>query len=146
MASTDFHIEERPRPAACPACVVAPLAEHLADLPTDAEIMLSLPTIHCAVCISAVEGALTKTQGVVDARVNLTLRRAAVKTDGSVGVDDLIARLAAIGYEAHELDAGLSEHKLPRNGRAVICSHAVGRGLFAMMNVMLLFGCGLVGC
>ncbi|MCV2874726.1 heavy metal translocating P-type ATPase [Rhodobacteraceae bacterium XHP0102] len=137
MASTDFHIEERPRPAACPACAVAPLAEHLAELPTDAEIMLSLPTIHCAACISAVERALTKTQGVVDARVNLTLRRAAVKTDGSVGVDDLVARLAAIGYEAHELDAGLlSTTAAQRQGRDLLMR--LGVAFFAMMNVMLL--------
>ena len=137
MASTDFHYEERPRPAACPACSVAPLAEHLAELPKDAEIMLSLPTIHCAACISAVERALSKMHGVTDARVNLTLRRAAVKTDGTVSVDDLIARLAAVGYEAHELDAGrLSSTAAQRQGRDLLMR--LGVAFFAMMNVMLL--------
>jgi Cu2+-exporting ATPase len=137
MASTDFHYEERPRPAACPACSVAPLAEHLAELPKDAEIMLSLPTIHCAACISAVERALSKMHGVTDARVNLTLRRAAVKTDGTVSVDDLIARLAAVGYEAHELDAGrMSSTAAQRQGRDLLMR--LGVAFFAMMNVMLL--------
>jgi Cu2+-exporting ATPase len=64
---------EHARPSACPACNAAPAAEHLAELPKDATLMLSLPGIHCAGCISGVEKALNAVPGVRSARVNLTL-------------------------------------------------------------------------
>ncbi|TKA94055.1 heavy-metal-associated domain-containing protein, partial [Cereibacter changlensis] len=62
--------------SACPACAVVPSAERLAQLapPTSARLMLSLPTAHCAACMSTVEGGLEKLPGVRSARVNLTLR------------------------------------------------------------------------
>ena len=63
--------------AACPACAVAPSAEEMARMSEvcEARIMLSLPTVHCAACISAVERELARTAGVKSARVNLTLKR-----------------------------------------------------------------------
>src|SRR6056297_2795967 len=69
----------RPAPSACPACSAAPAAEALAarDLP-DAQIALSLPTIHCAACISKIESALDAHPRVRSARVNLTLKRASI--------------------------------------------------------------------
>lgn len=72
---------EHPSPAVCPACSVTPAAEALAAVPQDARLMLSLPGIHCAACISTVEKALARTPGVHSARVNLTLKRAMVEAD-----------------------------------------------------------------
>ena len=67
------------RPSACPACDAAPLAEQLAGKAlNDARLMLALPGIHCAACISGVERTLEAHPGVHEARVNLTLRRASV--------------------------------------------------------------------
>jgi copper chaperone CopZ len=80
---------EHARPGACPACNAAPAAEHLAELPKDATLMLSLPGIHCAGCISGVEKALNAVPGVRSARVNLTLRRAAVEAEPDVTAEDL---------------------------------------------------------
>jgi len=137
MTATFDHAEERGRPGACPACNVAPAAEHLADLPEDATLMLSLPGIHCAGCISGVEKALRATPGVKDARVNLTLRRAAVEAEAGVTADDLTQVLEAAGYEAHELDPGvLATTAADRAGRDLLMRLAVA--FFAMMNVMLL--------
>jgi copper chaperone CopZ len=128
---------EHARPSACPACNAAPAAEHLAELPKDATLMLSLPGIHCAGCISGVEKALNAVPGVRSARVNLTLRRAAVEAGPEVTAEDLTAVLDRAGYEAHELDAGvLATTEADRQGKDLLMRLAVA--FFAMMNVMLL--------
>jgi len=128
---------EHVRPSACPACNAAPAAEHLAELPKDAKLMLSLPGIHCAGCISGVERALNAVPGVKDARVNLTLRRASVEAGPEVSAEALCATLERAGYEAHELDPGvLATTAADRQGRDLLMRLAVA--FFAMMNVMLL--------
>ena len=98
----------RPQASACPACIAAPAAEDMANAEElkDAKLALSLPTIHCAACISAVENELSKQPGVHSARVNLTLKRASVEAEHDVTAAELIGALDRIGYEAHELDAG----------------------------------------
>jgi Cu2+-exporting ATPase len=133
MAATFEHA----RPSACPACSAAPAAEHLAELPKDATLMLSLPGIHCAGCISGVEKSLNAVPGVRSARVNLTLRRAAVEAAPDVTAEDLAEVLERAGYEAHELDPGvLATTEADRQGRDLLMRLAVA--FFAMMNVMLL--------
>ncbi|TCM85760.1 heavy metal translocating P-type ATPase [Rhodovulum steppense] len=127
------------RPAACPACAVVPSAEALAEAaaPRDARLVLSLPTIHCAGCISAVERALEATPGVREARVNLTLKRVAVATEPDLTAEALITVLDRAGYEAHELDAGMiAATATDRAGRDLLMRIAVSG--FAMMNIMLL--------
>lgn len=125
--------------AACPACNVAPLAEQLAggQALTTSNIVLSLPGIHCAGCISAVERTLSAVDGVKDARVNLTLKRAHVETGPDVDIPVLIDALAGAGYEAYELDAAmLDATRTDTRSRALLTRLAVAG--FAMMNVMLL--------
>ena len=135
--TTTFEHVERARPGGCPACNVAPAAEHLAELPKDAQLMLSLPGIHCAGCISGVEKALAAIKGVKSARVNLTLRRAAIQAEPGVTAEDLTRVLEAAGYEAHELDPGvLATTAADKAGRDLLMRLAVS--FFAMMNVMLL--------
>jgi len=125
--------------SACPACVAAPSAERIAQLsqPDHARLMLSLPAAHCAACISTVETALAATPGVRSSRVNLTLRRVSVEADPAVTADQLIGVLAGVGYEAHELDAGLlSATETDKQGRDLLMR--LGVAFFSMMNVMLL--------
>lgn len=137
MTATFEQIEPSARPGACPACNVTPAAEHLAELPKDAQLMLSLPGIHCAGCISGVEKALRAVPGVKEARVNLTLRRAAVAAEAHVTAEDLTTVLESAGHEAHELDPGvLATTAADRAGRDLLMRLAVA--FFAMMNVMLL--------
>ncbi|MEQ9695283.1 heavy metal translocating P-type ATPase [Shimia sp. SDUM112013] len=129
----------RPSASACPACAAAPAAEALAEQEAqkDARLALSLPTIHCAACISAVERELGKQPGVKSARVNLTLKRATIEADHDVTAQDLVTVLDGIGYEAHELDAGtLSATENDKAGRDLLMRLAVAG--FASMNVMLL--------
>jgi P-type Cu2+ transporter len=125
--------------AACPACAAAPAAERLVAMAAagPARLVLSLPGAHCAACMSTVEGGLERLPGVRSARVNLTLRRVSVEADAGVDAASLIAPLAALGYEAHELDPGLlSATETDRQGRELLMR--LGVAGFAMMNVMLL--------
>ncbi|WP_050525361.1 heavy metal translocating P-type ATPase [Pseudorhodobacter aquimaris] len=126
-------------PSACPACAVAPSAERLAQMsqPSHARLMLSLPTAHCAACMSTVENGLQALPGVQSARVNLTLRRVSVDAAPDVTAASLIPVLAGLGYEAHELDPGLlSATETDKQGRDLLMR--LGVAGFAMMNVMLL--------
>lgn len=128
-----------PSISACPACSAAPAAEDLAEraLPKNARISLSLPTAHCAACISSVEDVLNKTEGVNEARVNLTLKRVSIDADTTITAQQLVDVLAGIGYEAHELDAGtIAATATDRAGRDLLMRMAVAG--FASMNVMLL--------
>ncbi|SNX68741.1 Cu2+-exporting ATPase [Cereibacter ovatus] len=125
--------------SACPACLAAPSAERLAAMagPAGGRLVLSLPTAHCAACMTTVEGGLEKLPGVHSARVNLTLRRVSVDAAPEVTADQLIETLAGLGYEAHELDAGLlSATETDRQGRDLLMR--LGVAGFSMMNVMLL--------
>ena len=124
--------------SACPACDAAPLAQRLADRAdhADGTLILSLPSAHCATCITDVETALAAHPGVRGARVNLTLRRVTVDAPG-LSADDLIPVLARIGYEAHELDPdALAATAADRQGRDLLMR--IGVSGFAMMNIMIL--------
>lgn len=126
----------RPAMAVCPGCVAAP-TEAVETAPTEARLALSLPTIHCQACISAVERGLNAHPGIHSARVNLTLKRALIEADPEVRADDLIPVLAGLGFEAHELDlATLAATQSDRAGRDLLMRLAVAG--FASMNVMLL--------
>ncbi|MDE3238489.1 MAG: cadmium-translocating P-type ATPase [Paracoccaceae bacterium] len=129
----------RATPSACPACAAAPSAEALAELaaPKEARLILSLPTAHCAACMSTVERGLAKVPGVHDARVNLTLKRVAVAAAPDMTAETLIAALDRLGYEAHELDPGtLTSTAADKAWRELLMRLSVAG--FAMMNVMLL--------
>lgn len=128
--------------SACPACDALPAAETLAQQPSGANIgdihlALSVPGVHCGACIATVERALEAQPGVQSARVNLTLKRANLVADDATKASDLIAVLARVGYEAHELDAGtLSATSADKAGRDLLMR--LGLAGFAAMNVMLL--------
>ena len=125
--------------SACPACVAAPSAERLAALASakDARLVLSIPTAHCAACISTVENALAAVPGVHSARVNLTMKRVSVDASPEVDADMLAGVLERVGYEAHELDPGLlSATETDKQGRDLLMR--LGVAFFSMMNVMLL--------
>ncbi|MCB5409650.1 heavy metal translocating P-type ATPase [Pseudogemmobacter faecipullorum] len=126
-----------PAVSACPACVIAPAAADLARVAPKARIMLSLPAAHCAECIRTVEKALERVEGVISARLNLTLKRVSVEAGPEIRPEALIAVLKTAGYEAHELDPGLlSATETDRQGRDLLMR--MGVAFFSMMNVMLL--------
>lgn len=122
--------------SACPACDAAPLATHLAARIADGDVVLSLPSVHCASCIADVEGALMAHPQVRQARVNLTLRRVTVDAPG-LTAEELIPLVEGAGYEALELDpSALGTSAADRQGRDLLMRMGVAG--FAMMNVMIL--------
>jgi len=125
---------------ACPGCVVAPTivdrAHGQAGAGTE-EIQLAMPGVHCATCISTVERGLMALSGISDARVNLTLRRVRIRHDGARTVEDLIAIIGQLGYEALPLDmVVLSGTENDRVSRDLLMR--LGVSFFSMMNIMLL--------
>ena len=138
-AAQDEFDPEHASLSACPACAVVPSAQHLAAMaaPKDARLMLSLPSAHCAACISTVESGLQAVPGVHSARVNLTMKRVSVEADADLTAADLIAALKRVGFEAHELDPGLlSTTETERQSRDLLMR--LGVAFFSMMNIMLL--------
>ena len=129
--------EALPRPAVCPACVVPMPDVRITETAEPGHIVLSLPTVHCAACISTVERRLAREPGVRSARVNLSLKRVSVDADPGIEADHLIDVLAGVGYESLELDPGLlADAKNDEVGKDLLMRLAVAG--FAMMNVMLL--------
>ncbi len=128
-------LAEHPGPVACPGCLAAPASARL-GMAGGEPIHLSLPTIHCAGCISTVEQGLLALPGVRDARVNLTRKRATVHVDGLTAAD-LVTAVSQLGYEAQPLDAlTLGTGGTDRVARDL--AMRLGVAGFAMMNVMLL--------
>ncbi|SFJ57698.1 heavy metal translocating P-type ATPase [Jannaschia pohangensis] len=121
--------------AACPGCIAAPDERPALHAAAGADLVLSLPGIHCAGCIGGVERALTALPGVRSARVNLSRKRVSIVTDPGLGAEMPIRALAEAGYEAAELDAALLDTPDPK-ARALLARIAVAG--FAMMNVMAL--------
>ncbi len=97
------------------------------------QLDLSVPAVHCGLCIKTIEDALGKIAGVSYVRVNLTARRVSVRWKDGAVPPDVIDPLRRLGYEAHIFDA--VQDKDPVFQRLLI---ALGVAAFASSNVMLL--------
>jgi len=97
--------------SACPACDAAPIARAVAQSSAvgDTQIILSVPTVHCAACMRAIEQHLEQIPGVHEARVNLSLKRCIISGNARMNSAQLIDAITSIGYPAEELDAKLLE-------------------------------------
>ena len=116
---------------ACPACVGLPASEYISVRPA---LKFSLPTIHCAACISKIEHGLSQLKGVSKVRVNLSLKRVSIM--GPVEPDTALTALQNLGFEAYPLDIEALAAAQDSVGRGLVIRLAVAG--FAMMNVMLL--------
>ncbi|CAH1662027.1 Nitrogen fixation protein FixI [Chelatococcus asaccharovorans] len=94
---------------------------------------LSVPGVHCAACIRAVEHALAGLPTVEHARVNLSTKRVAVKWRGEEA-PPIVETLTGIGYPAHLFEAE-DDKADPELSRLVRTLAVAG---FAAMNIMLL--------
>lgn len=94
---------------------------------------LSVPGVHCAACIRAVETSLSRLPSVEHARVNLSTKRVSVKWRGD-DAPPTVEALAQAGYPAHlfEADESRADPELSRLLRALAVAG------FAAMNIMLL--------
>lgn len=96
---------------------------------------LSVPEMHCASCIRAIENALSVVDGVEAARANLSMRTVVVNWKGDgVAPPDLMGALTAIGYSSHLPTTDMGEEDR-------VHSHllrALAVAGFCSMNIMLL--------
>lgn len=95
---------------------------------------LSVPAAHCAGCIRMIEGTLAKLDGVVSARVNLTVKRVAVRWQRDTVTPPLVEALRGVGYEATLAEPTDSSGD-PEMTRLLRATAVAG---FAAMNIMLL--------
>ena len=96
---------------------------------------LSVPGVHCGACIAVVEKILKALDGVIDARVNLSTKRVAVRWRPVADVvPDIGGALARIGYPAH-LHAFEADGTDPHLSRLI---KALALSGFCAMNIMLL--------
>lgn len=124
--------------SACPACAAVPLVTTAAQQDTACcNLILSVPGMHCAACMSTVERVLKAQPDVRDARVNLGRKQVAIKTPGNAEPARFVSALQQAGFEAFELDtSALTGSDFDRSGRDLLTRLSVAG--FAMMNVMLL--------
>jgi Cu2+-exporting ATPase len=94
---------------------------------------LSVPDIHCGGCLQRIEAGLTRLDGIVRARANLSTRRVIVVWRGDVP-PPFIPTLVRLGYRAHlhDVDAGGKDAVLSELLRALAVAG------FAATNIMLL--------
>ena len=100
-----------------------------------ATTVFTVPSLHCAGCISKLEGGLAKTAGVVDARVNFTTKRVRVAHLPELDAGMLREEIARIGFAAEPF-LGEGDTAASAESRALVKALAVAG--FAAMNVMLL--------
>lgn len=68
---------------------------------TEERIELSLSGMTCAACATRIEKVLSKTDGVIQANVNLASEKATIKyINGQTDVDTLVGRVKKTGYDA----------------------------------------------
>ncbi len=105
---------------------------------TSTEVELLLPDIRCAGCIGPVERALAAIPGVLEARVNLTAKRARVRLEpGQVETEQLVAALDNAGFSARPFDRNVDGGQAAdQTARDLLLR--IGVAGFAAMNVMLL--------
>ena len=95
----------------------------------------SVPGLHCAGCISKLEGGLARVDGVIGARVNFTKRRVAIAHAAELDDERLRDAIGRIGFPAERLLADNEGRTAPENREL---GRALGVAGFAAMNIMLL--------
>jgi len=65
-----------------------------------AVLQIRIKGMHCAACVSRVEGALAAVPGVSGASVNLATERASVRGAGPIEFERLAAAVRSVGYDA----------------------------------------------
>ena len=95
----------------------------------------SVSGLHCAACISKLEGGLARIDGVIAARVNFTKRRVAVAHAAELDDEHLRDAIGRIGFPAERLLAQDEGRAAPESREL---ARALGVAGFAAMNIMLL--------
>jgi Cu2+-exporting ATPase len=97
---------------------------------------LAVEGIDCAACIGEIENGLWNLPGLVDARLNYTNHRLAVRWQGALEPARILGELRRLGYRAHPFQSRLAEEEEARRAQWLLKCLAVAG--FASMNIMLL--------
>ncbi len=109
-----------------------------------AETGLFLDGLRCAGCVNRVERELRALPGVIEASVNYTSHRALVRFDPtSVAIDDVVARIAALGYQASPYDPEALDRPGQKSAREALVRVLVAA--FLAGNVMWLSAALYIG-
>ena len=107
-----------------------------ADDAEQREAALLIDGVTCAACVWLIEQRLSRLEGVRDATLNYSTRRARVRWDaGKTSLSSILGAVAALGYEAHPYDRARAEERLRRE-RSVLLWRLFLAG-FGMMQVMM---------
>jgi Cu2+-exporting ATPase len=99
-------------------------------------LYLMVEGIHCAACVWLIETVLSRTSGVVQARVNMSTRRLVLKWQGDkVDVNDLTQSVLALGYRLVPYDPCLLNTQNQHKEKELLRALSVAG--FATANVML---------
>lgn len=102
-----------------------------------ATLHLMVGGLHCAACVWLIENILSRTPGVVSARLNMTTRRLVLTWQANqASAEDLVGRITALGYRLAPYDPALLERETVERQNALLRAMAVAG--FAAGNVMLL--------
>ena len=110
--------------------------------PTLDETVLSVSNMHCGGCVRGIEQALSATDGISEARANLSTKRVRVRFDASaIDVPDVVRVLAKAGFSAARFEGGLAAADDDQKF-LLRCMTAAGA---AAIPIMLLMLAGLAG-
>jgi Cu2+-exporting ATPase len=112
------------------------------DSNTFDETVLAVSNMHCGGCVRGIEQALGATQGITEARANLTTKRVRVRFDPSaIDVPGVVNALANAGFAAARFDGGLAA--ADGDQRFLLrCMTVAG---VAALPIMLMMVAGLLG-
>lgn len=109
--------------------------EFVDDLGDIREIHLLVEGIHCAACVWLIERRLANETGVLDANVNLSVKKLRLKWDNSkVKLSQILHMLGQIGYAAVPFDPEAAEGQIKKQNRQLL--FRLGFAGFAAMNLM----------
>jgi P-type Cu+ transporter len=110
------------------------------------EIVLPIAGMTCASCVNRIERFLDKTDGVVEANVNLATERATVTVDpGVAGRAEVVAAIAAAGYDVRPETASASplaadpEDLLRAHERRTLLVQALASIAVALVLMVVMF-------
>ena len=99
------------------------------------EALFSVPSMHCAGCISKIERGLAEIPGIDSARVNFSAKRVSISHQGGLTVPDLVEAIGRLGFEAQPV---LDPAALGTGEESKALLKALAVAGFAAMNIMLL--------
>ncbi|HEV7338075.1 MAG TPA: heavy metal translocating P-type ATPase [Bosea sp. (in: a-proteobacteria)] len=98
---------------------------------------LAVDGMRCAGCMHAIERGLARETGILNARVNLALKRVTVEwREGALRPEAIVASLAALGFKAYPFLPAQEREAAQQEDKRLL--RYLGVAGFASMNIMLL--------